>query len=157
MQLNGAPEEFWPTLEHGDIESRDLKEIGEFLSKVFTALGIESDPSIERWIRGMIGAPEPEESKNLDPLRTSGVPRPGSPGNEDGTIMPDQVTTVDPRSALNGIQIKELRETLFAIGADEIPPELGEEFIVTAFQMPRVIAKKLVSQASRAKRSEPDK
>lgn len=63
FKLNGMPLENMPTLEYGDIETPDLKELGEFLTKLSSA-GAElfPDDQLENYLRGAANLPsKPEE------------------------------------------------------------------------------------------------
>ena len=63
FKLNGMPLENMPTLEYGDIETPDLKELGEYLTKLSSA-GAElfPDDQLENYLRGAANLPsKPEE------------------------------------------------------------------------------------------------
>lgn len=149
MKLNGVPEEHWPTMEHSDIETPDLKEMGEFMSKVFSILGIEGDPSLERWVRGLIGAPEMEEAKEFPERLLRRTP----PNEEDGETGEDipggRRPTAEIFDPLNGAQMKAVQDTLVAVGTGEMPKEVAEEFIVFSTGRDRVIVKQLLAGAKR--------
>jgi len=61
MNLNGVPVELWPTLEHGDIETPELKEIASYVSGLTDAGILVPDEALERRMRELAGLPKPEE------------------------------------------------------------------------------------------------
>lgn len=64
FKLNGDKLEGFPTLEHGDIETPDLKELGEYITKLAGA-GMElfPDNNLENTLRGFASLPEKTETE----------------------------------------------------------------------------------------------
>jgi hypothetical protein len=61
MRVNGVDPKLWPTLEHGDIESPELKEIASFVSNLTDAGVLVPDETLERRMRELAGLPKPDE------------------------------------------------------------------------------------------------
>jgi hypothetical protein len=55
-----------PLLEHGDIETVDLEEIADYVSKLLTAGAIVATPKLERHLLQNAGLPEPDEGEGLE-------------------------------------------------------------------------------------------
>jgi len=64
MTLNSVPRELWPTLEHGDIESQPLAEIGAFIQSLATS-GIDvTDDALARKLFEIAKLPQPEADED---------------------------------------------------------------------------------------------
>lgn len=61
MRVNGVDPKLWPTLEHGDIESPELKEVASFVSNLTDAGVLVPDETLERRMRELAGLPKPDE------------------------------------------------------------------------------------------------
>ena len=94
QRMNGRPMELNPTLVHGDIETPDLKEIGEYIGALanagMTSLGHRK---IERKLLEFANLPQPEDEE-LDELE--GIPAEGSEApavGVSGVLSGEQVKT----------------------------------------------------------------
>jgi hypothetical protein len=69
-RLNGWPMDGLPRLEYGDIESVDLRELGDFISKLAGAMPdlLVGDEDLENWIRKQAGWPERPEGEAGTPM-----------------------------------------------------------------------------------------
>jgi hypothetical protein len=65
MRLNGVSSEYWPTLEHGDIESPDLTALGGFLTSMASAGVLGSGTALERELLSMAKLSLPEEDLEM--------------------------------------------------------------------------------------------
>lgn len=63
--------------------------------------------------------------------------------------MTDPELAKDPAAALNGAQIASLKEIVLAVGAREIPREVGLEMIVAAFPIDRAKAEAIMGPVGR--------
>ncbi len=67
MAFNGVPEEFWPTLEHGDLEQQPLDEVSGYITSL-TAQGlVKPTDALERKLLEFGGLPQPELDETPDP------------------------------------------------------------------------------------------
>jgi hypothetical protein len=65
--LNGWPEETMPVLTPGDVQKRDLTELGGFLTAIVNAgMPLFPDPETQKWIRQEAGLPEVDEAKLME-------------------------------------------------------------------------------------------
>lgn len=67
LAINGMPTENPPKLTHGDIESVDLTELGDFISKLSGA-GVSLSPEILSYTLENAGLPVPEDEKELEKM-----------------------------------------------------------------------------------------
>lgn len=74
MRLNGVPSRLWPELQHEDIETPPLADIGKFIVDLATAGVLRPDKPLERQLRAMAKLPEPEDDDQ--PLPGEGTPMP---------------------------------------------------------------------------------
>ncbi len=75
MEMNNAPREYWPTLEHGDLEGQALGEIGGYVQALATAGVIDTtDEALQRKLLEMAKLPQPEkeEGDHVQKHRTPG-------------------------------------------------------------------------------------
>jgi hypothetical protein len=73
MRLNGAPMEMRPTLTHGDIESANLNDLGNYIRNL-TASGMElfPDDDVERFVKEQAHLPVPEtDTEEQDSSRSA--------------------------------------------------------------------------------------
>ena len=61
MTLNGVPQELWPKLAHGDIESPELKEIANYVVGLTDSGILVPDEKLELRMREIAGLPMPED------------------------------------------------------------------------------------------------
>jgi hypothetical protein len=61
MELNKIPAEYWPTLEHGDIETPPLAEIGAYVQALAGAGQLPEDAGIKRKLLEFAKLPQPEK------------------------------------------------------------------------------------------------
>lgn len=66
MRLNGAPEEFWPTIEHDDPESQDLTVLGTFVKALHDVGAYHDSPEVSRILMDLAGLPGPPEEEDDD-------------------------------------------------------------------------------------------
>lgn len=83
---NGCPPDLVPTIQHGDVAAPPLAEIGQFIQQMSAAGMIMYDKASERWVRGKVGMPEPEEDPLSQPLEED--PSQGSPDDNAATDDP---------------------------------------------------------------------
>lgn len=85
VRLNGWPEDLEPTLEHGDIESVDLRELGEYVSKLAGAgATLFPDTDLENALRRQAGLPERvEDEDGLDDDPGPTPRKPNDPAEDD--------------------------------------------------------------------------
>jgi len=62
MTLNGVPQELWPKLAHGDIESPELKEIANYVVGLTDSGILVPDEKLELRMREIAGLPMPEDT-----------------------------------------------------------------------------------------------
>ena len=58
LRLNGIDEQMAPTLEHGDIESRDLAQLGTFVQQMLSVGAMTPDEQLERELRSAAKLPQ---------------------------------------------------------------------------------------------------
>ena len=61
MKLNGVKQDLWPRWKHGDIEKPDLEKLGKFVANMSAIGAINSDPTLEDFIRELAGFPAKDE------------------------------------------------------------------------------------------------
>ena len=61
MELNGVAPDIWPTLEHGDIEAPELKEIATYVTSLSDAGILVPDEKLELRMRELANLPVPED------------------------------------------------------------------------------------------------
>lgn len=87
LRINGMPAVNPPRLTHGDIESVDLAELGDFISKLSGA-GVTLNPAMLSYLLEQSGMPVPEDENELQQMIGPPKPQmlPGQPGqpNPDG-------------------------------------------------------------------------
>jgi len=132
MELNGVPQEHWPTIEHGDIEEMPLEEISGFVEKMTNAGALTPDNETERWARQLARMPAREEAHDHD--ETVGAPM-GEP--------------VDPTEALNGAQVTALLEVIDRVARGMLPRETGVRVIESAFPLTREQAEAIMGDVGR--------
>lgn len=76
LRLNGKPADNPPKLTHGDIESIDLVELGDFIAKLSSS-GVTLSPQILSYALEQAGMPVPEDD---DELAAMIGPKPAAPG-----------------------------------------------------------------------------
>lgn len=65
-KLNSIPKEYWPALQHGDIETVDLMELGSYISQVAGAgFDLTSIPNMLNHLMSQAGLPVPGEGQTL--------------------------------------------------------------------------------------------
>ena len=134
MELNNAPEEFWPTIEHGDVEAPPLEEIGAFVEKMINAGMIQPSDSDERFVRQIARMPEKEEPEH----------------DHDETIGGGaQVEAVDPTQALNDAQVTAMLEILDRVAAGRLPRESGINAIAASFPLSREDAERIMGEVGK--------
>lgn len=79
MKLNGVPQELWPELVHGDIETPPLAEIGAYIQAMASAGQMPDDEAIQRKLLEYAKLPLPEKEGHgegepaLEPEKKQGV------------------------------------------------------------------------------------
>lgn len=79
MKLNGVPRELWPELEHGDIETPSLAEIGAYIQALASSGQLPEDDAIQRKLLEFARLPQPDKHEDeegkveLEPKRAQGV------------------------------------------------------------------------------------
>ncbi len=88
MKLNPEfDQEFWPTVERGDIEMPDLKELADFILTLTKGGALTPDAALERHLRHKGGLPERDEDPDLTP-RNADPERPREPGRPANQTKP---------------------------------------------------------------------
>jgi len=83
MKLNGIPESDWPRLVHGDVESRDLSKLADFVVKL-SAVGAMSTEDLEPYLREIANLPKRGESANVEDVRRPSITMPLPPTQSNG-------------------------------------------------------------------------
>ncbi len=95
LKLNGMDVTAAPQLVHGQLGAPDIQQIADFIQKVAGPGFIQPDDEIEKWLRGLVNAPElTDETIQAREEREakSSKPEPGQPGQQpiqDGAPLPD--------------------------------------------------------------------
>lgn len=63
MRMNAVPTRLWPKWKHGDVAGVDLKEMGEFISKMLAAGAIPATKSLAIWLAKNTGTPVPTDEE----------------------------------------------------------------------------------------------
>lgn len=83
VELNGWPAELSPKMEHGDVETPNLQELGAYLSATIGTGAIIRDEKLERHLRSVASLPEPEPEPVVpDESRAPAPPPPARPGEQ---------------------------------------------------------------------------
>jgi len=142
--VNGMTVEKLPQIKHGDIETVDLAELGEFISKTSGA-GMElfPDDGLENYIRDQAGWPKKKEDDILDdnPLSYPG-------GDIGGNSFSDLETSK--------IEVASTVELVKSVARGEIPRESAVNILQTAYKVDSTTADKILGPAGRGfKTNEP--
>lgn len=62
MTLNGVPEEDWPTLAHGDIETREIEKFANAVRGMVADGVLTADKGLEKYVREEFGLPPKDET-----------------------------------------------------------------------------------------------
>jgi hypothetical protein len=92
--LNGLPQDRLPRIEHGDIETANLKDMAEYL-KALSGAGVIMDEDLENYLRKQAGWPERPEGSGPYLMTPHPAVRPGSAP----TLMPDGSQVPPPAPA----------------------------------------------------------
>lgn len=95
MELNGVPEDMWPTLDHGDVDAPSLAEIADAIYKLVKVGVITGDDELEAHLRQKGGLP----LRNPDTARK--LPGTEGQGEGDGDVTPDRGGGTNTQSAAN--------------------------------------------------------
>lgn len=82
---NGIPEEDYPVLTHGDMESPDLVQLGSFIAQATSSGVLVPDESLEQHVREMAGLP----------TKDAGAPSVLSLGEGEGEFLPFDIPDID--------------------------------------------------------------
>lgn len=72
-----------PVISHGDLDNRELEQLGKFIQQTVTAGAMEVDEELSEWTRKMIDAPMPNRERKINPEMIGGGD--SQAGNGDGT------------------------------------------------------------------------
>lgn len=111
-----------PTLEHGDIETVDITQIADYVTKLVGAGVMTSEPKLERHLRANAGLPEVDEEEleleralaGIDPAAAGepgAAPAAGAPADPDApqaTERFDESAALSASQVLNGAQVTAL-------------------------------------------------
>lgn len=121
LQFNGIPQELAPALEHGDVESINIQELGDFISKLagtgFNPLaGFDAQKAVMEAARlpttGIVDPNDPDVSGDLGDST--------SDNNRSGAPVDPQGTTVGSPSVLTAKAVRMLSEAV-QFGASLVP------------------------------------
>lgn len=56
-----------PIIKHGDLDNRELEQLGKFIQQVVSVGAMEVDEEFSEWARKQLGAPMPNRDKKIDP------------------------------------------------------------------------------------------
>jgi hypothetical protein len=132
FKLNGVPEELWPSLAHGDIEKTEIKDLADYVTRLAGVGAITPDAELEQHLREQAELPAREMHQVAEAvgetLPGGGTPMPIDPSA--GAPAPQQVIA---DTALNGAQIKELRELVASVASGQLPRDSGVAMIRASF------------------------
>jgi hypothetical protein len=63
MILNGTPQEYWPSMRFGPIETPALKDMGDYITSI-AGVGVNVDEAMGLYLRDIAQLPPPKEGEN---------------------------------------------------------------------------------------------
>lgn len=80
--MNGADiSQELPVISHGDLDNRELEQLGKFVQQVVTSGAMEVDEGLSEWLRKQSGAPLPERDRKINPDMIGGGESQAGQGN----------------------------------------------------------------------------
>jgi hypothetical protein len=132
MRLNGFAPETWPRLTHGDIEKQELDRAGTFLAAMVGAGVITPDEGLERYARGLAGAPTIGEGL-VDVSQGPGGD-PNAPVDPNAPAPAPALGGGDvQKHALNGPQVAALRQLAADVAANQLPASTARAIAIASF------------------------
>lgn len=144
VDLNYGPQKNYPKLRLHKQETEDLKGLADSMIP-FIGVGMRVE---ESYMRDKFGVPEPaEDALLLKPpvsvMPFGPVPVAGEPAND------EDATAIDPKTALNGAQIKELKLIIQDVAGGLLPRESGVQLIVKAFPLSEQEAEEIMGEVGK--------
>jgi hypothetical protein len=161
MRLNALRHSEPPRLEHGDVESADLTELSDYLTKLVGVGLITPGPELERVLLRQAKLPESqiEQDLTIDDVQPVGDEGAAVPAQEDGEGGPTPTAGAQPQPgapadpsgpapkgasqdavnasqlALSGVQVTSLLEVLHDVRAGKLPKASAQALIELAFAL----------------------
>lgn len=138
MKLNGIRPENYPILEHGDIESTDLGELGELISKVTGAgMPLFPDKKVENYVRSQAGLPELPENNEMEVEPTGEFDDNTEEGSkvEPGKDLDvdSDATSLETIGFVSGAKVNAMLAIAKAVSSGDVSRSSGVQILVTTF------------------------
>lgn len=136
LELNGIDRDLAPTLEFGNVDSPQLAEVSDYISKLVGAAAITPSPELEEHLLGLAKLPKPASlnSPNLADSKSAEQMLAAVDHNSDGLSMDraqgnlsvggGDATDLEPLN-LNGAQLASVVQITTSVGLGQVPRESG--------------------------------
>lgn len=128
MRLNKVPSEYWPELVHADIESKNLDEIGKYITALAGSGFDLSDPAVERKLLEFANLPIPEINEDDDGT---------APAADDAAGPDSEIDEEKAELRFTGIQITSTIGILQEVAKRRMPRENGIKLLTTSLGLSR--------------------